>query len=450
MITEELKAQVSKVISYSQNIENPQIDELLKNWSLNKRRLYARFNDNLILDLGKHTFELGEESKKQRLETFQDWVCKYEPLTDDLYEFLRNISPDEFYNNRLENSYDYKDKTIGKGHKVIKAFKHFISNDILLTDLQNRASEIIQENKIEGTLCLSIHPLDFLSSSENISNWRSCHSLDGEYRAGNLSYMQDKHTMICYLRSDEDAKLPNFPNDIPWNNKKWRCLIYWDDFNSPQCVFAGRPYPFKAEGAMAAVRDALIPILNKNSGYWRTDWSNWHDDIVKGYSFDNGETLEFLDRYYPIGSKLYKEDDLVVDTPQSLQFNDLLYSSCYEPVYMFRLGYSVVASKFNIGQPVKCLRCGKAHIDTKDTMMCRICEIAFGNGDGGDYSSCDCCGRRYVSDESFWVEDDMICPDCATNHTFICPVCNYRYYNTEQVFDEANSRYICKHCKEED
>ena len=28
---------------------------------------------------------------------------------------------------------------------------------------------------------------DYLSLSENAFNWRSCHALDGEYRAGNLS-----------------------------------------------------------------------------------------------------------------------------------------------------------------------------------------------------------------------------------------------------------------------
>ena len=84
---------------------------------------------------------------------------------------------------------------------------------------------ILQEDKIEGTLCFSVHPLDFLSSSENTYNWRSCHSLDGEFCAGNLSYMADSATMICYLKSDKEEILPRFPEDIPWNNKKWRVFL---------------------------------------------------------------------------------------------------------------------------------------------------------------------------------------------------------------------------------
>jgi hypothetical protein len=55
--------------------------------------------------------------------------------------------------------------------KLAKAFKFFTDSKTVLYDLQNRASQIIQEDKVEGTLCLSVHPLDFLSSSMNTYNW---------------------------------------------------------------------------------------------------------------------------------------------------------------------------------------------------------------------------------------------------------------------------------------
>ena len=72
-----------------------------------------------------------------------------------------------------------------------------------------------------------MHPLDYLSLSENTYNWRSCHSLDGEYRAGNLSYMMDKSTVICYLKSNDDVILSNFGPEVKWNSKKWRVLLYF-------------------------------------------------------------------------------------------------------------------------------------------------------------------------------------------------------------------------------
>ena len=47
---------------------------------------------------------------------------------------------------------------------------------------------ILQDVKVSGDLVLSVHPLDYLSISDNNHNWYSCHSLDGEYGAGNLGY----------------------------------------------------------------------------------------------------------------------------------------------------------------------------------------------------------------------------------------------------------------------
>ena len=40
-----------------------------------------------------------------------------------------------------------------------------------LYTLQNKASQIIQEDCVEGTVCFSVHPLDYLSISENIYNF---------------------------------------------------------------------------------------------------------------------------------------------------------------------------------------------------------------------------------------------------------------------------------------
>jgi hypothetical protein len=38
--------------------------------------------------------------------------------------------------------------------------------------------------------------------------------------------MMDEHTMVCYLKASDSVKLPNFPDDVPWNSKKWRVLLY--------------------------------------------------------------------------------------------------------------------------------------------------------------------------------------------------------------------------------
>ena len=41
--------------------------------------------------------------------------------------------------------------------------------------------------------------------------------------------MVDKSTVICYLKSKEKYKLPNFPSSVLWNSKKWRVLIHFSN-----------------------------------------------------------------------------------------------------------------------------------------------------------------------------------------------------------------------------
>ena len=120
-----------------------------------------------------------------------------------------------------------------------------------------------------------VHPLDFLSTSENTHNWRSCHALDGEYRSGNLSHMVDHSTVICYLKSGREEKLPNFPPDVLWNSKKWRVLFYmadrWD------MVFAGRQYPFSTETGLDYVKNKVFPKANLGL------FSSWLDKKYRNF-----------------------------------------------------------------------------------------------------------------------------------------------------------------------
>ena len=147
---------------------------------------------------------------------------------------------------------------VPEGAKIIKSFKHFEGNKRKLEEMQTAASRVIQADKIEGYIYFSVHPLDFLSLSENAHNWRSCHALDGEYRSGNLNYMVDSSTIVCYVKSKEDTILPRFPEDVPWNNKKWRVLLFLSD--DGYSMMAGRQYPFfnrAAQRLQAAVQDPL-------------------------------------------------------------------------------------------------------------------------------------------------------------------------------------------------
>ena len=326
-------------------------------WFEAKRDFIEAWNGQMIFEVpGKITFELSQKDKDSRLDDFINSVSiTYD--NDTLAEFLED-NRTGFFQNKVVRSWYNKDTGIDipEGMKLIKAFKYFETDEVALKDLQTQASMIIQEDKIEGVLCFSVHPLDFLSSSENTYKWRSCHALDGEYRAGNLSYMVDKATIMCYLRGVENAKLPNFPSSVLWNSKKWRMLLFFSE--KWDVLFAGRQYPFFSRSALDIV---MNNILSSTLGGYGA-WSQWHDDQISTYDYKDNNNRDggyLMWPYICIANELYRLDSIVKDGKHSLQFNDVLRSSCYKPYFCFKY-YRTIGEMpvVNIGGAVPCLRCG--------------------------------------------------------------------------------------------
>lgn len=399
-----IQEQFEFVIHYSQEI--PKVpgqrfvntDSLFEEWLEAKRDFIEAFGGKLVVELpGKVTFELSQEEKIKRVKDFLTAVdCNYE--NPDLARFI-DIQKSGFYENKVVEDFEYNGEKIPKGMKVIKAFKFFEKNPKKLEDLQNAASMLIQEDKITGVLCLSVHPLDYISASENCHSWHSCHALDGDYRAGNLSYMVDKHTIMCYLRADNcDYILPDFPSEVPWNSKKWRVWIHLSD--SWDIMFAGRQYPFTSNvGLNLAKKELIEPTLNVRF----TDFTNQYLTggiklKMEGENFLPSFEEDLFDKYMVINSRAVPLQDVIVDAPGSLDFNDLLRSSCYVPQYAYRVKQvthwywgdshyrTIVHStydesdrimpKFRIGGRVSCVMCGN-QLDYSGSFVCEECSESF-------------------------------------------------------------------------
>ena len=447
----DVQEQFNKVISYSQGIPEPETDKLFADWLEAKRDFIEAFGGQLIYEWPeKVSFELGSREKSLRLDDFIGVLeNRYENY--DLAEFVR-ANREGFFSNQVVEPYTTsKGDTIPKGMKLLRAFKFFESDANALEAEQNAASMIIQEDKIEGTLCLSVHPLDFLSTSENTHNWRSCHALDGEYRSGNLSHMIDHSTFICYLKSSKDEKLPNFPPDVPWNSKKWRVLFYMSD--RWDMIFAGRQYPFCTETGLDFVKDKVFPRANLG------DFSSWIDKKYCGFK-DKDVYSNFSHSYVPVVDGLVPLDELVINEPGSLQFNDVLSSSCYDALYAYKKvecfgGYKYAPmhkfTRFHIGGKCNCTRCGKYPIEITSSFMCNDCELEYGDSEDDMFAYCPCCGSRYYYDDGVWVEGDeeCVCPSCADRETTICDCCGTRHYTSAMVYSRKHNKYLCPDCWDE-
>lgn len=448
----DIKEQFRRVIIHSQNIPDPQIDELFDEWQSSKQRFIDLFG-GLIYEWPEPVeFSLDPKEKINKAMEFSN--CIYNSFNNPaLAEFL-DANLDTFFDNKVS-------KTIGKvpeGIKLIKAFKFFEDDKATLRNIQDMASQIIQENKVKGILCFSVHPLDFLSSSENTYNWRSCHALDGEYRAGNLSYMVDKTTFMVYLKGADDVIIPLF-GDVKWNSKKWRMLIYLAE--NEEIMFAGRQYPFNSRSGM----DMVLNIYNnlfQSSTYRYSKYGEWRADYVNGfvpYDADPLDTqIELNHSYMVFGGDLAPLDKVVQEGCGALNYNDVLRSTCYTfPYYSilnpwgFHRAETLLENPVIIGGKVSCLHCGRERITNSETMRCSDCELEFGYEENDVYGSCACCGTRIYNDDAIFVSgcEELICDGCYHSLCFVCDSCGEVYYKDDRHFittGEDGASWYCSHC----
>lgn len=455
---EEIKQQCARVIQYSQCIAEPQLDDLFSRWETSKRKFIERFGGLIYEWPEPIEFILDPREKRNKALAFIDTVCTVYD-NSSLADFL-DLNIDSFFENKVSNS---NDSNIPTGMKLIKAFKFFESNKEALRDMQDLASQLIQEDCIKGTLCFSVHPLDFLSSSENTYNWRSCHALDGEYRSGNLSYMVDDCTFMVYLKGADGVKLRAFGPDVPWNSKKWRMLMHTSE--NDEIVFAGRQYPFNSKSGIDTVLNIYNNLIIAHQTMTRPwlfgafkKYSSWESNYIESYTTPEGEVYNLDEKYFVYNYQLIGINEAVVAGIGALNYNDLLQSSCYKYPYYALLNKNAYYhhpnelrdNPLNIGGRVLCLHCGQHEISNPETMRCDQCELAYGYEENEIYSSCSNCGARICIEDAPWVgESEYVCEHCYSNYCLVCDSCGEAHYSDRMRTVRINDyeyECLCPHC----
>lgn len=445
MLAMEDKTKIEKVIAYSQGLTQVNIDAILEKW-MEAKKFFLEAWGSPIVEIGKMCFDLNEKEKIERIHQFS--FQAYELYDNEaLSDFIDWATPQEIFNNKIERTYYlYNDEKIPAGTKFVKAFKYFVGDEEELRKIQDICSTLIQENKISGTLVMSVHPLDFLSASENCHNWRSCHALDGDYRSGNLSYLLDKSTIICYLKADGEYKLPHFPEDVLWNSKKWRMWLYLADEHN--ALFAGRQYPFFNEHALEIIKVHFLDITKISE---RPGWSDWYNDRITQFPSGNGYR-DLNGVHVALGREIYKLKNLVTDyCPEPLYFNDILSSSCYVPYYCWQhrgiLAREEPRYHFSIGSEVPCSCCGIHSIVETDQMTCDDCEVKYGTRDNHNIRTCSFCEERALFRNMIYFENHgWTCPKCVATHGRKCDNCQELEYADDLIYDEKNDQYLCAWC----
>ena len=216
-------------------------------------------------------------------------------VTTDEFHILRHlVTPDAL----LATEYSGVNVKIGgyrlnHGCKLMKALKqlngilHFMDDDEF-EEFRICQSMCTNTTALEGKLCLSIHPLDYMTMSDNACDWSSCMSWqeDGCYRMGTVEMMNSPCVIVAYLESSH----PMYINrEATWNSKKWRSLYIVTPDIVANHIYE-KPYTFEypmiGSTRVRFETDLMYNDCCSNTKHWGFRRKGIGDSLLVNYSGD--------------------------------------------------------------------------------------------------------------------------------------------------------------------
>lgn len=414
--------QLSKAIKSSQCFPfDLNCDALASQWYEVKKYFIEAFGGKPILRSSeKIKIALSDEEKEERFQNFLSTLDREINLTDEFADYL-NMNKQGFFANRTTR--DYQPYNIHPGVKLSRTFKYFLPDEEITRWSQDLASRYMQENKIEGYLYLSVHPLDYLTMSETNEGWHSCHSLDGSYRGGNLNYMVDSTTIVAYLADEENKKLRTFEGSgLTWNSKKWRVLIHYNREN--EAIYLNKQYPYSCNALAKKVIEEVEHYF-----CFRYHTAAMPIGIREFKGPDGADQFNTSQIFF--GGRVFDSED-IIDRSEYLGYSDLHTGSNYLPTAALEF-----AERNNLWENFH-----NSLIEEYKSVK-KLCGIKIGK-----YALCPCCGKDLITLNG----SVFLCDNCMLQHNVIddffetCYDCGRRVYSDEKHVDKYG-HVRCKRCE---
>lgn len=274
-------------------------------------------------------------------------------------------------------------------YKVVKSIKSE-EGMRLFEEFRLAHSRYLNTAKLHGTLCLSIHPMDYLTMSHNTCGWTSCMNWpeDGSYRMGTVELMNSSNTIVAYLRNDDEI----YWEDKSWNNKKWRSLFVVD----PELLISVKGYPYTAEPLATIVLNWIKELVEPL-------WGEFYP-VEKMTVWD---TMTFQD------TKIIINPETGYSYKMYNDFGTCDHWGCLRKNYLYPDALTI-----KYGGPQQCMVCGALDgttdfYDDENHVCCCDCE-----DDDSDASYCNNCGRRIYSGDAYWINDEPYCEACVADNCF--------------------------------
>ena len=418
-----------------------EVDELLEPYYENKQRLFKMFGNQFILekdiDFERGADELSKVICKElyddngKLRKFRDYFIKRvneiwratmgnamgyeddnEPFLTFYYEMMRE---DNFIQNKITRLYsdesniafkspkDGSKITITVGMKFMKALAKIVEaydlDKEMFEEFRIAHSQILNDKKLSGRLCLSIHPLDYMTMSDNESDWGSCMSWreGGCYRRGTVEMMTSPIVVVAYLKSDRDMSLFGRYADLSlqqkgwtWNNKKWRELFVVHEGE----IIGIKGYPYTSRPLEKAVITWLRELSRENLNY------DYTEEIFTR-KYNESVVINGIENRYNYTSKAMYNDFGLASNGE--------HQSVFHPVEEFITD----PKKRNIcySGPAVCMCCGEVVEQTAEAyLLCDCC--------GLEMMTCDCCGWTGSADDFHYIDGCPVCQACYEDETY--------------------------------
>lgn len=281
-------------------------------------------------------------------------------------------------------------------------------------------SRLFNQAYMDGELCISIHPLDFMTMSDNDNGWDSCmtwaRSSPGDYRAGTLECLNSPYIIIAYLHNPKHKM--KLGGSWEWNSKRWRELFIVHE----GVISEIKGYPYQDENLTNAVLMWIKELASKNL-QWEYDDKETNIKDVIDVDNENELLIDFEPTYF-----MYNDFGTLEKHRARLNMEKLFQRAeeIHQRGYYTRYGSwewncSVYKDRNNekwqytlsvpYGGTATCMCCGGWLDDEEERSSFVVCDDCYPS------THCSCCGDRLEPGEIYWVDDCPLCEGCYDNNT---------------------------------
>ena len=435
------------------------VDTWLQSWSHANQKLYKLLGNQFIYKVPfeyiKAQDDIDRELKKlvyhhPFMIDLQNFRTSYKTkgfLPTDILNLIFYLTDDIniYKNNKVGYAVKYRAEgakkllQISMEEKPLKALKkivdYFELNKDNYEDFRIAHSIIFNDKVVNGNLCISIHPMDFMTMSDNDSNWSSCMSWEdkGCYHAGTVEMMNSNNVLCCYIESKTPYK---FAEGGVWNNKKWRVLAYI----TKDIVMNGKSYPYDSQELNKIVVEKIKDLAAENLGWFYQYGLEEYKDMQYLYSTYAIDRARNYGYHAKIFSKSFHKHNIIWDTKK--MYNDML-NDHQRKYYCYR--NKVDRTKvISVSGKTNCLCCGdniplelKDYDDYNeryydvDNLFCGNCKPRY------YCSSCENI-NAFLPPQEYQllnsrgnVVTKRLCGKCIEKYAFVCPECGKAIYHPD-------------------